>query len=290
MHINRRSLLCGAGAAALPLLGAGAAIGASARLSTAVALAYNAAEARSFLATPSIGYVQTYFSFPAGLRDDVGICLDQEMMDGVVNPTHGVVGGDWMGFVMLMRGGLLWVAQGTAATHAGTPSAERSWHVIQLPIARMAANSWWKMRVTSDFAKREFVAFTLTGPGVSQTVDLRGLKLDYPNYMPFDGPTMGYYVGALRNAAWMTTVGTPKVYFDFVEGGIVTPLGDLPLFADGFETIGTVRPMPALSIPIRRAAYGDGIWTKERPEAIVNVVCVNGTPGNRCVLQADVTL
>lgn len=237
------------------------------RLSGAVALVARSPEVQSFLRNPGTGYVQGFVRFGADMPDDVIMFVDQEWLEGVDQPKH-VKGGDWMAVVGVQRGGAIWVGAGTGAA---LPSKERDWKIFDLR-QRLQADMWYRLRVVADFGQRRFKSFTIEGGALNRTFDLHGLPLDYPNYMPFSRAGMVYIVGAMRGRNMMKQVGTPIVYLDDVEGGIVRPDGTtLRLFFDSFERQDSVGAQPVTSPIIQSDRYEENKWYLERSESLFRI-------------------
>jgi hypothetical protein len=259
------------------------------RLSGAVAFAPETPKTRAFLKNPSVGYVRAYLRFGPDLADDVIMFVDQEMLEGVAKPRW-IKGGDWMGFVGVQRAGGVWIAGGTEATEKGKPSSERKWVIRDLK-HRLKPGVWYRLTVIADFAKRRFVSFNIKGSGLDRTIDLSKVRLDYPNYMPFDRAGMIYIVGAMRGRSMMREEGTPIVYFDDVEGGVVDANGKLKrLFFNGFESQTTVGKQPLSGPPIQLDKYRFNHWYKERDKSLVYIEKAPFARSGKSVGVADVNL
>jgi len=214
--------------------------------------------------------VQAFVRFGADMPDDVIMFADQEWLEGVDEPKH-VEGGDWMAFVGVQRGGGIWVGAGTNAALQGKASKDRDWKIFDLR-QRLQAEVWYRLRVVADFGQRRFKSFTIEGAALNRTFDLAGLPLDYPNYMPFSRAGMVYIVGAMRGRSMMKQVGTPIVYLDDVEGGIVHPDGTtLRLFFDSFERQDSVGAQPVTSPIIQSDRYEENKWYLERSESLFRI-------------------
>jgi hypothetical protein len=259
------------------------------RLSGAVALVRQSPGARAFLTEPGVGYLEAYFRFGTDMPDDVIIAIDQEMIEGV-NRSLRYAGADWMALVGVQRAGGVWVTAGTDATMNGTPSTARNWKIYDLK-TRLLPDTWYRMRVEADFGNRHFRSFSIDGGDLSRTIDLSQLTLDYPNYMPFSAPSLGYFVVAMRSHDMMHQRGTPLVYFDDVEGGSIAPDGtEHQLFSDGFETQQSVTRQPLSTPVINLDAYSDGRWYLERDESLFTIQKVPFAHSGSAVAVADVNL
>jgi hypothetical protein len=157
----------------------------SSRLSAIVSFLSNKPPINHWLENPvNHSSVQAYVLFPPNTGNVVIFGIDQEFLDGTHNPLF-IKGGDWMGLVGIQRTGIVWVARGTRNTMRGIPSKKRSWKIIPLGIS-LKPNTWYRMRTVIDFKSRRHVSFTINGPGIHRTLNLKAYTLDYPNYMPFD--------------------------------------------------------------------------------------------------------
>lgn len=260
-----------------------------ARLSGGVAFPPDSPAHKSFVARPGVGYVDAYMRFGPDLADDVIIFVDQELLEGVAQP-HWVKGGDWMAFVGVQRTGAVWVGGGTDRTMRGEPSRERKWVIHDLE-QRLEPDVWYRLRVVADFGTRKFVSFAIQGGKLDRTVDISSVPLDYPNYMPFDRASMIYIVGAMRGRSMMKREGTPVVYFDDVEGGIVRSDGSTQrLFFNDFESQAAVRAQPITLPSISLDKYRLGDWYLERDESIFRIQEAPFARSGKRVGVADVNL
>lgn len=259
------------------------------RLSYVVAIVSDQPAAKKFLLEPGISFVEGYVRFNSDLPEDVFFGLDQEWVEGVRHPIH-VKGGDWMAFVGIQRTGAIWARKGTDKTMGGEPSGNGAWHIASLGQA-LQPNTWYKIRHTADFSKREFVEFEIEGPGVHKKLDLRGIKVDYPNMIPFDDPCLTYYCGAFRGRSMMKPGGPPVVYYDDIKGGIVGPDGkDNVLFASDFEEGSTILKQPITYPEIHRDKYQQGKWYFERDEALFRIIEVPFARSGKHVGEANASL
>lgn len=235
------------------------------QLSGVVALVSKDRAIEPFLENPGISFVEAHFYLPEGLADDVIFGIDQELIEGVDKPLY-IKGGDWMGLVGLQRNGAVWIAGGTDETMQGKPSRDRAWKIQNLG-QPLEPKTWYRMRCESDFGKRTFKRLEIDGPGLHKTLMLSDLRLDYPNYMPFDARSMSYYVFAMRGRSMMKTRGTPLVYFDDVTGGIERNGKDTIVFQSGFEDQSVVEKQP-ISLPvIKLSNYRQKHFYLEREES-----------------------
>ncbi len=259
------------------------------RLSAAVAFVSEAPAIKDFLDQPGVGYVQTYFRFGPDFPDDVIIAIDQELLEGVDRPLH-VPGGDWMAFVGVQRTGAVWVGAGSERTYEGKASRDRDWKIYDLK-GRLDADVWYRMRVEADFGARRFKSFTIDGPGLSRSLDLSAHFLDYPNYMPFNSRSMTYLVAAMRGRGMMNRQGTPIVYFDDVEGGIIDSQGKSQrVFFDNFDKQSDIMAQPVNWPVIKLQSYQQGKWYFEREESIFRIEHVPFAHSGSAAGAADVNL
>ena len=249
------------------------------RLSVAVAFAPNSPALTTFLGTPGTCYAEASFKFHADCASDVFACIDQEWLEGTTAYIN-YSGADWMSFVAVQRDGSVWVAVGTAATHAGTPSTVRTWQIESLGVT-LAVDTWYTVRVTSNFSTRYFTSVRVTGPSLDTTFDLSAHRLDYPNYMPFDNAAMTFYAGAMRILTEQVTQGTPLVYWDNFVGQAASLL-----FSDGFDRTMSIPAQPTPGNPIVLANYDRSRWYKERAEALISTERVSCS-SRRLVANVD---
>ena len=178
-----------------------------------------------------------------------------------------------MAFAGVQRTGAVWVGAGSEQAYEGKASRDRDWKIYDLK-SRLDADVWYRMRVEADFGARRFKSFTIDGPGLSRTLDLSAHFLDYPNYMPFNSRSMTYLVAAMRGRGMMTRQGTPIVYFDDVEGGIIDSQGKSQrVFFDNFEKQSDIMAQP-VSWPVmqgdhRRHELADALHLIRRPSLLI---------------------
>jgi hypothetical protein len=259
------------------------------RLSSVVAFVSETPAAKHFLDQPGVGYVQAYFRFGPDFPDDVIVAIDQELLEGIDNPLY-VSGGDWMAFAGVQRTGVVWVGAGSDRALKGTASRDRDWKIYDLKTP-LEPDQWYRMRVEADFGARRFRSFTIDGPGLKQTLDLSAHLLDYPNYMPFNSPSMTYLVAAMRGRSMMKRQGTPVVYFDDVEGGIIDAEGKSQrVFYDNFEKQSELTAQPVSWPVIKLQSYQQGQWYFERGESIFRIEHVPFAHSGSAVGVADVNL
>ncbi len=256
------------------------------RLSAAVAFVHSNAAVGDFLAQPGTGYVEAWFSFPDTLAEDVWFGIDQELIEGVDQPRS-FPGADWMGLIAVNRNGQIGTPVGSAASHAGEPDDAQEWVIQDLGVS-LAPDTWYRLRGEVDFGSLTFSRASLSGPGVDAEVDLTGLLLSYPNYIPFDKPFMSDYVFSLR-AAEFAQPGSTVVYFDDLQAEIETLSGPVVVFSDGFETQTQFEDIP-VSLPVSPLdEVTEFRWYKEREEALIGSTNNRQRSGNFS-LACDATL
>ncbi|MCC7531849.1 MAG: hypothetical protein IT342_25325 [Candidatus Melainabacteria bacterium] len=258
------------------------------RLSAVVALVYRGQAIENFLKRPAVSYVETYFLFEPDLADDVIFGVDQELIDGIGSPIY-TKGGDWMAFVGLQRSGIVWIAEGTDATMRGAPSKERKWKIQKLN-RELVPNTWYRLRCYADFRTRQYVSIELDGANLQERINLSGLRLDYPNYMPFDKRAMSYYVYAMRGRTMMKNRGVPRVYFDDVVGGIIEAGRERRVFVHDFESQTAISEQPAPGPVIDLNKYEQGRFYFERKESRFCVERVRFARSGRNAGVADADL
>ncbi len=254
------------------------------RLSGAVGFAEDA----RFLADPGPAYVEAYVRFGPDLPADVIMFVDQELLEGVSN-YRWVKGGDWMAFVGFQRDGTVWVGGGSDAALAGTPSQERSWKLFELG-QELLPDTWYRVRVTADFASRRFLEFEIEGGGLARRLDLSGIPLDYPNYLPFDRGSMIYLVGAVRARKWATQSGRPLVFFGDVTGVVSDGTNEREIFRNGFEGQTEVGPQPVTLPVVKLDNYTMGWWYQENEASLFRIERRPFARSGAAVGVADATL
>jgi hypothetical protein len=260
------------------------------RLSAAVSFPEATQAHENFLQSPELGYIEGYIRFDPSLGEDVIIVIDQEFIEGTTNPLW-VSGGDWMALAGVQRNGAVWIAGGFDEAFEGKSSQEkgRNWKIEKLP-KPLLPDTWYRLEVVADFSTRHFVSFTIEGPDISKSFDLKDVQLDYPNYMPFDTASMAYFVGAMRGRDMMKDPGTSVVYFDDVNAGILNKDGTkTPLFSDSFENLYLVEKQP-ISNPLRLSAYQRNRWYLENENALFSIMPSEFARTGKNVGVADVRL
>lgn len=247
------------------------------RLSAATAFVFTDPDVTDFLAAPQQAYMQAYFRFPSDLAPDVWFGIDQELFEGVDQPRV-FEGADWMGFFALNRGGELGIPVGSAASHAGQPDDAADWVIQDLGIT-LSPDTWYLIRGEVDFANRTFTSVRVSGPGVDVTADLTPNLLSYPNYLPFDQPSLTFYVFSLRTQD-AKQPGSTVVYFDDVEAGIQTPTGLQTVFSDGFEQQSAIGDVPITLPVIPMADITEFLWYKEQEGALLSLSNLTQRAGN----------
>ena len=254
------------------------------RLSGAVGFA----EDVRFLSHPGPAYVEAYVRFGADLPADVIMFVDQELLEGVSN-YRWTKGGDWMAFVGFQRNGTVWVGGGSEEALAGTPSRERNWKLFELG-RELQPDTWYRVRVTADFASRGFLGFEIEGGGLARRLDLSGIPLDYPNYIPFDRGSMIYLVGAVRAREWATQPGRPLIFFDDVSGVVVDGSDEREIFHNDFESQTEVWPQPVTLPDVNLDRYTMGRWYQENEASLFWIERKSFARSGDAVGVADVTL
>ena len=258
--------------------------------SAAVAFAYEGQELTEFLNSPERAYISGYFYFEPSLADDIVFGLDIEWFEGVDNPIH-FEGADWMALAGVQRTGILWVRYGASENLTGTPTINENWEIRDLG-QELLPNNWYQMTITADFGIREFISVRLVGGNLDAEIDLRGLPLDYPNYIPFDKPSLTYYTHALRSRNFSPdNEGGTKVYFDDLELGLTTNTGNLVLFRNGYESQSQIQVIPLASPVIPMDNITENLWYFENDNAKVSITSELARTGQRAMLcNADLVI
>ncbi len=274
---------------------------AEARLSGVVALVTQDKGASNWLAKPGLATVEAYVRFPSELAEGVIFGIDQEFVEGINQPLY-FKGGDWMALTGLQRNGTVWVATGTIGTMAGKPSKERTWKILSLGVP-LKSDTWYRLQSVADFNRREFVRFTVEGPDLHKTIDLRGITLDYPNAIPFDGRAMSYYVWSMYGKSIGGNEQSPAaVYFDDISFGFLSETNAASAqsprtFVNDNEIEGTAipaQPLPPYSffskyvIPLKN--YHEGTWYLERDDSRSAIVKVPFARSGKKAVICDAVL
>jgi len=259
-------------------------------VSASVAFAYQGEVLTNYLANPKRAAVSGYFWFEEDLGDDVIFGLDIEWLEGVNNPVH-VSGGDWMGLAGVTRKGILWFPIGSPVNRDGIPTDTDTWEIRDLGFD-LSPNTWYQMTIIVDFELREFVSVTLEGANLNTTVDISGFALEYPNYAPFDEPSLTFYTFALRGKEFAPTpLDNAVVYFDDISGAIEIDSEWTTVFANGFEDQSQIEDIP-VQLPVSPMAdIQEDFWYFENENAIIDIqeqFVRSGSKAMRC--NADLTL
>jgi hypothetical protein len=239
------------------------------RLSGTVLFIHSSPTVQNWLQEPKKSFVQAYFMFPTDFASDIIFGIDQEFIEGVNDPIH-FPGADWMALVGLTRTGILNIPVGTSKALNGTPSDASVWKYIDLGV-ELKPNTWYLMRETADFHSRRFETFTLVGPDMNITVDLRDYYVDYPNYIPIDNRSLTYYVFAIRMSPYVQP-GSTSIYFDDIKAGIETISGYEVILTNGFELQSEIPNLP-ITLPVSPLAdMLEFYWYRENDNAKVQIV------------------
>lgn len=142
------------------------------------------------------------------------------------------------------------------------------------------------MRIDADFGKREFVSVRVSGPDIDVTEDISGYRLEYPNYIPIDEPSLTFYTFALRSREFSPeNTGDTMVYFDDIEGGVGSEGKFSVIFQNGFENQEAIREIPFVLPVSPLADIAENIWYYENADAkisIINSLWRTGTKAMRC--------
>ena len=248
--------------------------------SAAVAFAYDGPELGTFFQNPDRAYVSGYLFFEPDLAEDIIFGLDIEWFEGVENPIH-FEGADWMALAGFQRNGIFWFRRGSPENLTGTPTIEERWEIRDIG-QELAPNTWYRMTTVADFGKREFVSVTLTGGDIDIEIDLTGFPLDYPNYIPFDKPSLTYYTFALRSREFAEgNPGVTEVYFDDLEIGLLSPTSSSVVFSNGFESQNQIGEIP-LELPVSPMdMITENFWYFENDKAKVTITEIYPRTGQK---------
>ncbi|MEM8763868.1 MAG: hypothetical protein AAGD88_08650 [Bacteroidota bacterium] len=259
-------------------------------ISASVAFAYQGDVLNNYLSNPKRAAISGYFWFTEDLGDDVIFGLDIEWLEGVNNPIH-ISGGDWMGLAGFIRKGVLWFPVGSLANRDGIPTDTDTWEIRDIGFD-LSPNTWYQMTIIVDFELREFDSITLEGPNLNTTVDISGFALEYPNYAPFDEPSLTFYSFALRGKEFAPTpLDNAVVYFDDISGAVEIDGEWTTVFANGFEDQSQIQDIP-VQLPVSPMAnIQENFWYFENENALIDIqeqYVRSGSKALRC--DADLTL
>ena len=234
--------------------------------SATVAFAFNGDELDSFFGNPTEASVSGYFYFEESLADDVIFGLDIEWLEGMNSPIN-FEGADWMALAGFNRKGILWFPIGSPENRDGVPTDTDLWEIRDIG-TELSPNTWYRLTIRANFESREFVSVQLTGGDIDFEIDISGFPLEYPNFIPFDEPSLTFYTFALRSREFSPdNSGDTRVYFDDLEGRISTASGDVMIFENGFEGQNTIGQIP-VSLPISpMSEVQEDFWYFENEDA-----------------------
>ncbi len=238
--------------------------------SALVAFAYSSNPLQQFFQQPTRAYISGYFYFEGDLAEDIIFGLDIEWLEGTENSIH-FAGADWMSLAGVTRNGLLYFPIGSPENLEGTPTSTEKWEVRDLGIT-LQPNQWYQMRIDADFAIREFLSVQITGEGLNVTEDISGYPLEYPNYIPFDKPSLTFYTFALRSREFAPeNEGDTRVYFDDIQSGVFSNSGFEIVFQNDFEGQNQIEDIP-FTLPISPLSdVTENFWYYENGDAKISI-------------------
>ncbi|WP_350285179.1 hypothetical protein [uncultured Croceitalea sp.] len=240
-------------------------------LSASVAFSFSDASLADFFKNPSLAYVSGYFYFEEDLAEDIIFGLDVEHLEGLENPIR-FEGADWMALAGFNRNGVLWFPVGRPENRDGVASSTQKWEIRDFE-TKLLPNIWYKMTIVCNYETLEFLSVTLEGNETQKTVSLAGFPLDYPNYAPFDGPSLTSYTFALRGLEFVEDKEAGvDVYFDDIQTGIWDGAQFISVFTDGFENQTSVAQLPFTSTPLLLNSVMEEQWYLENEEAKLTIV------------------
>lgn len=248
--------------------------------SAGVAFSYSGDHQQDFFKNPNRGYVSGYFYFEEDLANDIIFGLDMEWLEGVDDPVN-FEGGDWMSLAGFTREGILWFPIGSPENLEGEPTDTEIWESRDLG-ELLKPETWYKMTITSDFGAREFQSVELQGGGLDTLIDLSGFPLEYPNFVPFDNPSLTFYMFALRSKEFAPkNHGGFSVFFDDIKGGIWINGNWEVVFSNGFESQNQILDIP-FTLPVSpRAIVQENFWYFENEHAKINITDINSRSGTK---------
>ncbi|MBI4245283.1 MAG: hypothetical protein HY606_14430 [Planctomycetes bacterium] len=257
--------------------------------SATVAFVYSNDKLQSFFQNPTRAYISGYFYFEDDLAADIIFGLDLEWMEGIDKPVH-FSGADWMCLAGISRYGVLSFPTGSPEDVKGKSTSPEKWATKDLKI-NLQPKKWYKMRIEADFSKLEFISFSVQGNGINITENISGNRLTYPNYVPFDRPSLSFYTFALRSKEFSPmNDGNAKIYFDDIEGGIYNGSDYDIIFSNGFEDQTKISIVP-VSLPVSPIQdISEKLWYHENEDAKIKITDVHCRSGSKSILcDADLT-
>lgn len=259
-------------------------------LSASVSFAYSDIRLQDFFANPNKAYVSGYFYFNETLAEDVIFGLDVEWFEGTENPIN-FAGADWMAFIGLTREGVVWIPTGLPENLTGTPTQD-NWTIRNLNQS-LAPNTWYKMTITADFNTLKFESLILEVNSTNIQLDLTDLPLQYPNYAPFNQPTLTFYTFSARSKNMENNFhlsADSRVYFDDIEGGVFKEGTYRVVFQNGFENQSEILTIPIMNEIIPLNSLQENQWYYENEGAKINIISDIKRSGNKGMLcDADLT-
>jgi len=246
--------------------------------SAGVAFSYTGELQQAFFNDPGRGYISGYFYFEDDLADDIIFGLDMEWMEGVENPVH-FEGADWMSLAGFTREGILFFPIGSPENLEGVPTNTDTWEVRDIGTP-LQPQTWYKMTIISDFGKREFESVQLQGGEIDTLIDISGFPLEYPNFIPFDKPSLTFYTFALRGREFAPeNPGGYSVFFDDIEGGIWNENGFETTFSNGFESQTQIQDVP-FTLPVSPLEdVLENVWYFENDDAKIRITDIHARTG-----------
>lgn len=239
--------------------------------SASVAFVKDSELMQNFYQNPTRAYISGYFYFNHDLAEDIVFGLDLEWFEGVNNPVN-FEGADWMALAGFTRQGILLFPTGSPENLQGIPTNTEKWETRDIGTP-LTPGTWYKMTIKADFAIREFISVRLEGGGIDITEDLSGIPLEYPNYIPFDKPSLTMYTFALRSKEFSPhNLPSSKVYFDELEAGILADTSYVIVFKNGFDTQAQLQDIP-FTLPVSSLdVVLKDFWYFENGQAKVKIV------------------
>ncbi len=225
-------------------------------------------EVATWIAAPGLSYMEAYVRFAPDLPEDQIFGIDQEYVEGIVDPLR-YSGADWMGILAVDRNGMLHVTVGTDEEIAGSPATQSLSEAFDLGVT-LQPDVWYRLSSVVDFGKLEFVSFTLTGPGVDVTIDLGGRNVSYTEHLPTDVPGITSFLWTARTPSGSTSLseGLALVFFDDFRRGIEVDGQVVWIQADSFESADPALVQPDRDSTLLLSTYDPNRWYYERLGAI----------------------
>ncbi len=222
-----------------------------------------AVEIEQWMGAPGVSRMESQVRFSPDLPSDVVFGIDQEFLEGGLEPLR-FVGADWMAMAGVTRDGILSVRVGTEEEINGTPAVDSIWESFDLGVS-LVPDTWYLLQLEVDFGTLEYISFTISGPGVNIVTDLSGLYVSFTEFLPSDVPALMMFVWAARSPMGpVHTEGLPVIRFDDVRAGFDVNNTTHWELDSSFEQQNEIGNQPDSVNGFEISNYAEGQWYLER--------------------------